>query len=476
MEFELRCPIFIQVAHFCRELFNRGKSGSGLLSQKVREKPRPVRPSMTVIPRDAHNISRKHISNSALKVLYRLNKSGYEAYLVGGSVRDLLLGKMPKDFDVATNATPDQVHKLFRNCRLVGRRFRLAHVIFGQEVIEVATFRGHHQTSGEHHGTEQDQNGKLLRDNIFGRIEEDAQRRDLTINSLYYSVADFSVRDYIGGLQDLRAGVIRLIGDPETRYREDPVRMLRVIRFSCKLDMPIAEETAEPILRLAVLLKDIPPARLYEEALKLFLTGRGYDAYVMLRRYKLFEHLFPLISQGDDNLEKLILRLLKDTDSRVERQEPINVEVFFASLLWYPMQEKADKIVRESDLFWHEAVLLAMNELMSEVCRSLAIPRRISAPIREILMLQYRFSRSRGKRAQMLTTHPKFRAACWLLRCRAEIEKDKALSQLANFWIKCQVAGSTHKQDNGNSFKPAFAFHQRRRPRGRTTEGNRADV
>ena len=206
-----------------------------------------VAPKITVIPRDGHAISRKDISENALKVLYRLNKAGYEAYLVGGGVRDLLLGKKPKDFDVTTNATPEQMRKLFRNCRLVGRRFRLAHVMFGPEIIEVATFRGHHeaeQPESDRNSSQRGQNGMLLRDNIFGTIEDDAQRRDLTINSLYYSVADFSVRDYVGGLNDLHQGIIRLIGDPETRYREDPVRMLRVIRFAAKLDMSIAAETA----------------------------------------------------------------------------------------------------------------------------------------------------------------------------------------------------------------------------------------
>ncbi|HAP80238.1 MAG TPA: polynucleotide adenylyltransferase, partial [Enterobacteriaceae bacterium] len=236
-----RCTIFTRVANFCRKVLNREESE---VDETVSQ------PTITVIPREQHAISRKDISENALKVMYRLNKAGYEAWLVGGGVRDLLLGKKPKDFDVTTNATPDQVRKLFRNCRLVGRRFRLAHVMFGPEIIEVATFRGHHEENVNDRAISQrGQNGMLLRDNIFGSIEEDAQRRDFTINSLYYSVADFTVRDYVGGLQDLKLGIIRLIGDPETRYREDPVRMLRAVRFAARLDMKISPETGEPIPR-----------------------------------------------------------------------------------------------------------------------------------------------------------------------------------------------------------------------------------
>ncbi len=205
-----------------------GRKGHAVSSSEQRQ--------MAIIPRDQHNISRRDISDNALKVLYRLNKSGYEAYLVGGGVRDLLLGRKPKDFDITTSATPEQVRKLFRNCRLVGRRFRLAHVMFGPEIIEVATFRGHHEQQqaedSDKNSSQQAQNGMLLRDNIFGSIEDDAQRRDFTINSLYYGISDFALRDYTGGLRDLKEGIIRLIGDPETRYREDPVRMLRAVRFA----------------------------------------------------------------------------------------------------------------------------------------------------------------------------------------------------------------------------------------------------
>ncbi len=403
-------------------------------------------PRMTVIPREQHTISRKDISENALKVLYRLNKAGYEAYLVGGGVRDLLLGKKPKDFDVTTNATPDQVRKLFRNCRLVGRRFRLAHVMFGPEIIEVATFRGHHEDQPADRTTSQrGQNGMLLRDNIFGSIEDDAQRRDFTINSLYYSVADFSVRDYVGGMQDLEEGVIRLIGNPETRYREDPVRMLRAVRFAAKLHMRISPETAEPIARLATLINDVPPARLFEESLKLLQAGNGLDTYQLLREYSLFQPLFPTITRyftekGDSSMERIINLVLKNTDTRIQNDMRVNPAFLFAAMLWYPQLETAQKIAQESGLTYHDAFALAMNDVLDEACRTLAIPKRITTLVRDIWQLQLRMSRRQGKRAWKLMEHPKFRAAYDLLALRAEVEGNYELQKLVQWWGEFQVA------------------------------------
>ncbi len=403
-------------------------------------------PRMTVIPREQHTISRKDISENALKVLYRLNKAGYEAYLVGGGVRDLLLGKKPKDFDVTTNATPDQVRKLFRNCRLVGRRFRLAHVMFGPEIIEVATFRGHHEDQPADRTTSQrGQNGMLLRDNIFGSIEEDAQRRDFTINSLYYSVADFTVRDYVEGMQDLEEGVIRLIGNPETRYREDPVRMLRAVRFAAKLHMRISPETAEPIARLATLINDVPPARLFEESLKLLQAGNGLDTYQLLREYSLFQPLFPTITRyftekGDSSMERIINLVLKNTDTRIQNDMRVNPAFLFAAMLWYPQLETAQKIAQESGLTYHDAFALAMNDVLDEACRTLAIPKRITTLVRDIWQLQLRMSRRQGKRAWKLMEHPKFRAAYDLLALRAEVEGNHELQKLVQWWGEFQVA------------------------------------
>ncbi len=238
-----RCTIFSQIANFCRKVL--GKEDG----EQSAESPIPARVAgqRRTLSRDQHPISRKEISENALKVLYRLNKGGYEAYLVGGGVRDLLLGKTPKDFDIATDATPEQIKSLFSNCRLIGRRFRLAHIVFGRDVIEVATFRGHHhQVNTSKHVSAQSDEGMLLRDNVYGTIEEDAERRDFTVNALYYSAKDFTLHDFEGGLEDLAERKLELIGDPETRYREDPVRMLRAVRFAAKLDMTISPRTAAP--------------------------------------------------------------------------------------------------------------------------------------------------------------------------------------------------------------------------------------
>lgn len=296
--------------------------------------------ALNVITREEHNISRKQISDNALKVLYRLNGAGFDAFLVGGGVRDLLLGQKPKDFDIATNATPEQIKQLFRNCRLIGRRFRLAHIMFGRDIIEVATFRGHHQEQKNKSISQQSKEGMLLRDNVYGTIDEDAERRDFTINSMYYNIADYSIHDYARGIEDLEDRLIRLIGDPETRYREDPVRMLRAVRFAVKLDFDIEEDTAAPIEHMAPLLGDIPSARLFEESLKLLQSGHGLETYHLLREYNLFQQLFPTIAAHftedySSHTEQMLDLVLDSTDMRIEDGKRINPAFMFAAMLWY---------------------------------------------------------------------------------------------------------------------------------------------
>lgn len=255
-----------------------------------------------VIPRDQHSLSRQDLSPNAVKVLYRLNKAGYDAYLVGGCIRDHIIGAKTKDFDVVTNATPEEVHATFSNSRLIGRRFKLVHVTFGREIIEVSTFRANTaqdeqeslpQTSLKGKDSARSTHGIVLRDNVYGSIEEDAERRDFTFNALYYNVQDFSIHDFCGGLQDIKDKKIRIIGDPRQRYQEDPVRMLRAIRFAGKLGFEIEESTAAPIKEMAHLLDHIPPARLFEEVLKLLGSGNGIETFALLRQYGLFRYLFP---------------------------------------------------------------------------------------------------------------------------------------------------------------------------------------
>ncbi|OCG22303.1 MULTISPECIES: polynucleotide adenylyltransferase PcnB [unclassified Gilliamella] len=426
----LRCAIFNQVSNFYRKFFRHEKK------QKV---------GYVTIPRNEHNISRKEISENALKVLHRLNKQGYEAYLVGGCIRDLILGKTPKDFDITTNATPEQIQKIFRNCRLVGKRFRLAHIMFGKEIIEVATFRGDHGSQeGQTNISKRSQTGMLLRDNVYGSIEQDAIRRDFTMNALYYNVNNFTLRDYCGGLKDLQKGIIRLIGDPQTRYREDPVRMLRTIRFAAKLNMKIEPATAAPIKHLAPLLKNVPSARLFDESLKLLQTGNGYKTYTLLREYCLFEQLFPVIERlfvNNQNgyLEKIIEQVLKNTDYRITNNKRVNPAFLFAAFFWYPIIEQTQTTCIESGLPFHDSFSMAINEVLTEQCKNIAIPRRLTTIMGDIWRLQLRMKKRDGKRAFVILEHPKFRAAYDLLEMRASIEKGELL-ELAKWWDEFQYS------------------------------------
>ncbi|WP_325891627.1 polynucleotide adenylyltransferase PcnB [Grimontia sp. NTOU-MAR1] len=424
---------------------------------------------LEVIPRQEHGISRKDISENALKVLYRLNKAGFEAYLVGGGVRDLLLNKQPKDFDIATNATPEEVRKLFRNCRLVGRRFRLAHILFGRDVIEVATFRGHHGSGKADKSASQSNDGMLLRDNVYGTIDEDAERRDFTVNALYYNIDDFSVRDYAGGVEDLKNRVIRLIGDPETRYREDPVRMLRAVRFAAKLDMQINDATAAPIPALAHLLRDIPAARLFEESLKLLQSGNGLDTYRLLRDYNLFSPLFPILDEHftedrSSKCEKMLEHVLKSTDDRVANDQRINPAFMYAAMLWYPLETRAEEIAFESGLSYYDAFMVAANDILDEQVKSIAIPRRFTAMIRDIWQLQLRLSRRSGNRAYKLLEQNKFRAAFDFLEMRGKIEGGQ-LEELATWWDDFQKANRDDRHDMVQVLNKASAAKKTRRRR-----------
>ena len=415
--------------------------------------------------RGEHGISREDISANALKVMYRLNGAGFESYLVGGCVRDILMGYEPKDFDVVTNATPEQIKGLFRNCRLIGRRFRLAHIVFGREIIEVATFRGHHQETDESETVpknkatgSQDAQGQLVRDNVFGSIEEDAERRDFTFNAMYYSVADFTVKDFADGLAAIEKREVALMGDPETRYREDPVRMLRAVRFAVKLSMRIETSTAAPIKSLASLLQNIPPARLFEETLKLFLSGKGEETFLMMREYGLIDQLFPQLAPflKDENSKEMqfVRHVLANTDERINNEQRVTPAFLYAALLWYPVEEQSQRLQLESGLNAHDAFNIASSEVIAKQTQRIMIPKRFSTVMRDIWILQQRLPKRFGRRAFQLLTHPKFRAGYDFLLARGQTEGGDLL-ELAQWWTHFQHAESGKQKGMLNALKRA---------------------
>jgi len=392
-----------------------------------------------LIPRSEHPISRDAVSRNALKVLYRLRDSGFEAYLVGGCIRDIVLGYSPKDFDVATNASPEEIKSAFRNCRLIGRRFRLAHIVFGREIIEVATFRSGH-TAASKGAAQTDDQGRILRDNVYGTIGDDVLRRDFTINALYYNIEDFSIVDFVDGMQDLEDGVIRLLGDPETRYREDAVRALRAVRFAAKLDFEIEEATAEPLDRVGEWLDEIPAARLFEEVLKLFQSGHAVRSMEELRRYDLLQNLFAGLDErlkdGDKFAEKLVGLALKNTDLRVSQDKPITPAFLYAVLLWPDVQQRAAEISIQENLPPVPSIHAAADEILADQVRQTAIPKRFSVPAREIWALQPRLEQYTGKRAMKNLEHPRFRAGYDLMVMRAQA--GEPLQDRVDWWTEVQ--------------------------------------
>jgi poly(A) polymerase len=492
-------------------------------------------------------------------VLYRLREGGFQAFLVGGCVRDLLLGLQPKDFDVATDALPEQVRKLFRNCRLIGRRFRLAHVFFGREIIEVATFRAATAPSqGEEplpdaEGEEADapeadalkidldddadepaaeldddtdedddeveddeddtddeeasapaasppgrtephpddvrfrepepapepapqpsrapqfteaddddvdrvldEHGRILRDNVYGTIDADVWRRDFTANALYYNISDFSIWDYVSGFEDIAARRLRLIGDPETRFREDPVRMLRAARFEAKLGFDIEHSTAAALARLKGLLSNVPPARLFDETLKLFLTGHGTSSLDVLRRRGLLAELLPatdayLNAHPNGLVEKLLVQGLKNTDARAQAGKPLTPTFLFALLLYGPIAREIEATPPER---WHEigTILDACERAVREAQRHMSIPRRFSLGIREMFALQPRLEHPRGRRALRVLEHPRFRASYDMLLLRAELRL--ASPEMAQWWTRIQQVSAEERAQMADALNP----------------------
>lgn len=378
--------------------------------------------SKKIIPRAEHNISRKNISLNALKVLHRLASSGFEAYLVGGSVRDLLLENTPKDFDIATDAKPEEIRKLFTNCRLIGRRFRLAHVYFGRDIIEVATFR-----SSSNCHLEQ-KTGMLICDNNYGAIEEDAIRRDFTINSLYYNIKDFSVIEFTQGLEDLKHKTIRIIGDPMERYREDPVRMLRAIRLAGKLGFGIETATLEAIQQLKQLLVHVPPARLAEETSKWFMSGNSIAIYELMHQNDLFAILFPHVADALNNSSATMHNFLQaafvSTDTRIKEQKPINPAFMFAVLLWIPLQRKVQDYVQHECFSLPKALHVAIPVVIRQQALRTTLPNYWKQTMKEIWLLQYRLTAANDRKLNMLAKLRRFKAAYDFMLLRAQADED----------------------------------------------------
>ena len=503
------------------------------------------RPAARIIPRAEHSISRSAISPNALRVLYRLREAGYEAFLVGGCVRDMLLGISPKDFDIATSALPEEVKRVFRNCRLIGRRFRLAHVFFGRDIVEVATFRamsgpepgeelpepaaadldddlddeliddvedeeeidesvilaeaGPHQTGfhggppiaerdrSRHAGAGNDddedrvtdQHGRILRDNAYGNIDDDVWRRDFTANSLYYNIADFSIWDYTGGVADIAARRLKLIGDPVTRYREDPVRMLRAARFEAKLGFALDGNTGTAIAGLKDLLGSVPPARLFDETLKLFLTGHGARSLEVLRARGLLSELLPTVAaylqrHPDGAVSRLLVQGLINTDQRVSQGKPVTPTFLFALLLYGPIAEIIEKQPQEK---WHDigTIVDAVDRAARAAQGRISIPKRFSLGVREMFAAQPRLEQPRGRRALRMLEQPRFRAGFDLLLLRADM--GLASREIADWWTRVQEVSQTDRDrmadalgvprsagEGGGSRRPR---RRRRRGRGR---------
>ena len=419
---------------------------------------------LIVIPRSQHSISRKSISDAALKVLYRLSNSGHRACLVGGGVRDLLLGVQPKDFDVATDATPEEIRALFKNSRIIGRRFRLVHIRFGRDIIEVATFRAHSEDSPK---TELDTHGRILRDNTFGDIAEDAIRRDFTINALYYDIHDYSMLDYAGGLQDIEQRQLRLIGDATTRYQEDPVRMLRAIRFAAKLNFSIETSAADAIHECGRLLAVIPPARMFDEVVKLFHSGSARRVFELLREYQLLKYLVPALDEWlQDEPSELMLdfidQALVNTDNRVNTGQPVSPGFIFAVLLWPVVWQQASQI--QSDQQRMIPALVQVGEtVMKRQVRHISIPRRFSQMARDIWSSQPRFHRTQGKQAQRLFEFPVFRAAYDFMCIQAMV--GLCPYKLSQWWTDYQV-----DRDVAPAAEPEKTRRPRRRRRKRSAD------
>ena len=425
----------------------------------VKDERDPSEP--VILGPEQHGIDPKLVSNNAVRVTQTLQEAGYKAFVVGGAVRDLLLGVKPKDFDIATDATPEEVKKLFRRAFIIGRRFQIVHVMFGQDLLEVTTFRGKGSDNAP-----KDEHGRVLRDNDFGPQHEDAERRDFTINAMYYDPATQTVLDYHGGIEDIRAKVLRIIGQPEARYREDPVRMLRVVRFAAKLQFTIEPATRAPIPVMAPLINNVPAARVFDEMLKLLMSGHALACLKELRSSGLHHGLLPLL---DVVLEqpigmKFVTLALESTDTRVKAGKGVSPGFLFASLLWHQVLEKwnAYRAAGEAPI---PALHLAADDVLDNQTDNLALQRRIATDMRDIWAMQPRFERRNGKSPYKLLEHPRFRAGFdfLLLRC----ESGELDAEIGNWWATFYAGDIAERERLINTAKDIQPGGQKKRPRRR---------
>lgn len=433
---------------------------------------------------DRHGIDRRNVSRHAIKVCEVLQGQGYQAYIVGGAVRDLIVGMEPKDFDVATNATPEQIKPLFRRSRIIGRRFQLVHVVFGQEIIETSTFRAPasvEQITDEH--------GRILRDNVFGTQEQDAERRDFTMNALFYDPTTEVVIDYHGGVPDLQKRIVRMIGDPAVRYREDPVRMLRAVRFCAKLNATIEPNSREPIRTMASLIDNVPASRLFDEMLKLLTCGHALDCLRQLRAEGLHHGLLPMLDVvlEQPEGERFVALALERTDARVRSGKTVSPSFLFAALLWQQVDHRWKALVEKGE---HTvgALIQAADSVLEEQTERMAIQRRFSSDMREIWFMQPRFERRHGKSIYRMLEQPRFRASCDFLQLRAAAGQFDSVA--AQWWMDLangddetradmfeelshqpRVAESEHSAAMGSPPAETTAPKRRRRPRRRRADG-----
>ncbi len=430
--------------------------------KRVFRRPEKTRSAgkVQIISHALHGVSREQISYGARRVTDGLQAAGFHAYVVGGAVRDLLLGRVPKDFDVATNATPEEVKRVFRRSRIIGRRFRLVHVMFGEELVEVSTFRRMVETED----AETDEHGRLLRDNEFGDQEQDAARRDFTANALFYDPSTQEIFDYHRGFSDIREGVLRIIGDPQVRYREDPVRMLRAVRLSAKLGIRLDAATAAPIAAMKPLLDNVPEARMLDEVLKMLLSGHSVECIQELRRMELHHGLLPLLDAIMDRPagEKFIMLALRNTDERMSQGKPVSPAFLFAALLWHEVHAAWKALVEQGERPVG-AMHAAMDEVLSRQKKQLAIPHRHDAIMKEIWLMQQRFEQRSGQRPYRMLEQPRFRAAFdfLLLRC-ASNEVD---NELGLWWDEFQDASDERRKEMLQPESSQGARKRRRRPR-----------